>query len=129
MTKCSTSLAFYLFSPTCLIKSIKHEHSCKILYFLCISSNCGSNCIVIVSRILFQVCTETWIYISPTRPKVIKHFSCSTQLSMKFQLFIETKMLKNKDISCFPTLRWCFHHAYKCFKFHHALNVLEFKHL
>ena len=28
------SLAFYLFSPTCLINSIKHEHSCKILYIL-----------------------------------------------------------------------------------------------
>ena len=25
-------LAFYLFFPTCLINSIKHEHSCKILY-------------------------------------------------------------------------------------------------
>ena len=30
--KCSASLAFYLFSPTRLINSIKHEHSCKILY-------------------------------------------------------------------------------------------------
>ena len=30
--KCSTSLAFYLFFPTCLINSINHEHSCKILY-------------------------------------------------------------------------------------------------
>ena len=30
--KCSASLTFYLFSPTCLINSIKHEHSCKILY-------------------------------------------------------------------------------------------------
>ena len=30
--KCSASLAFYLFSSTRLINSIKHEHSCKILY-------------------------------------------------------------------------------------------------
>ena len=30
--KCSASLAFDLFSPTRLINSIKHEHSCKILY-------------------------------------------------------------------------------------------------
>ena len=30
--KCSTSLAFYLFSQTCLIKSTKHEHSCKVLF-------------------------------------------------------------------------------------------------
>ena len=27
--KCSASLAFYIFSPTRLINSIKHEHSCK----------------------------------------------------------------------------------------------------
>ena len=33
--KCSASLAFYLFSPTRLINSIKHEHSCKILYIKC----------------------------------------------------------------------------------------------
>ena len=26
------SITFYLFSPTCLMNSIKHEHSCKILY-------------------------------------------------------------------------------------------------
>ena len=26
------NLAFYVFSPTCFINSIKHEHSCKILY-------------------------------------------------------------------------------------------------
>ena len=30
--ECSASLAFYLFSLTLLINSIKHEHSCKILY-------------------------------------------------------------------------------------------------
>ena len=30
--KCSASLAFYLFPPPRLVKSIKHEHSCKILY-------------------------------------------------------------------------------------------------
>ena len=32
MIKCFASLAFYLFSPTSLIKSIKHEHSSKIQY-------------------------------------------------------------------------------------------------
>ena len=34
-------------------------------------------------------------------PEVIKK-SCSTELSIKFQL-IKTKMLKNKDFSCFQT--------------------------
>ena len=39
---CSASLAFYLFSPTRLINSIKHEHSCKILYLfghMCLQSS------------------------------------------------------------------------------------------
>ena len=47
-------------------------------------------------------------------PKVIKHFSCSTQLSMKFQLPIKTKILKNKDCSCFKTQRCCIYPANKC---------------
>ena len=34
-------------------------------------------------------------------PDVIKLFSCSTQLSMKFQLFQKKFMLKIKDFSCF----------------------------
>ena len=34
MIKCWTSLTFYLFFATCLINSIKHEHSCKILYLI-----------------------------------------------------------------------------------------------
>ena len=33
--------------------------------------------------------------------KIIKLFSCFTQLSAKFQLLIKNKMLKNKDFSCF----------------------------
>ena len=36
--------------------------------------------------------------------KVIKLFSCSTQLSMKFQQLIKTKFLKKKDFSWFQTL-------------------------
>ena len=36
-----------------------------------------------------------------SRPEVMKLFSCSTQLSTKFQLLIKTKMLKNKDFSGF----------------------------
>ena len=42
---------------------------------------------------------------------VIKHFSCSTQLSTKFQLLITTQMLKNKDFSCFQTLKCVIYHA------------------
>ena len=36
--------------------------------------------------------------------EVIKLFSCSTELSVKFQMLIKTIMLKNKDFSCFQTL-------------------------
>ena len=41
-------------------------------------------------------------------------FSCSSRLSMKFQLLIETKMLENKEIYCIQTLVCCIYHAYKC---------------
>ena len=34
-------------------------------------------------------------------PAVVKLFSCSTQLSLEFQLLIKTKMLKNIGIPCF----------------------------
>ena len=37
----------------------------------------------------------------------IKLFSCSTQLSMKFQVLMKPKMLKSTDFSCFQTLRYC----------------------
>ena len=33
-------------------------------------------------------------------PEVTKLFPCSTQLSMKFQLLIKTKILTNKEVSC-----------------------------
>ena len=33
-------------------------------------------------------------------PKVIKLFSCSTQLSTKFQLLKKTKILTNEEVSC-----------------------------
>ena len=46
-------------------------------------------------------------------PEVIKLFSCSTQLSMEFQMLIKSKLLKNKDFSCFQMLRCCIYHAHK----------------
>ena len=46
--------------------------------------------------------------------KLIKLFSCSTQMSMKFQLLIKSKMLNNTDISCFKSHRCCIYRANKC---------------
>ena len=34
-------------------------------------------------------------------PEVIKLFSCSTQLSKKFQLLVKTKIPTNEEVSCF----------------------------
>ena len=47
-------------------------------------------------------------------PEVIKLFSCSTQLSTKFQLLINTKIPTNKEVSCCKSLRCCIYHANKC---------------
>ena len=49
-----------------------------------------------------------------TGHEVIKLFSCSTQLSTKFQLLIKTEIPTNEDISCFKSLRCCIYHANKC---------------
>ena len=56
----------------------------------------------------FQVCDYPG-------PEVIKHFSCSTQLSMKFKLLITIKMLKNKYFSYFQTLWYSIYRANKCY--------------
>ena len=34
-------------------------------------------------------------------------YLCSTQLSIKFQLLIKTKIPKNEGVSCFKSLRCC----------------------
>ena len=38
-------------------------------------------------------------------PQGYKTFLCSTQLSMKFQLLIKTKIPTNEKVSCFQSLR------------------------
>ena len=42
--------------------------------------------------------------ISANSDQVIKLFSCSTQLSTKFQLLIKTKIPTNEEVSCFKSL-------------------------
>ena len=55
-------------------------------------------------------------------------FSCSIQLSMKFQLLIKTKITINKELSCFKSLRCCINHANKCLNAidcWHNFNIYE----
>ena len=52
--------------------------------------------------------------ISSPGPEVIKLFSCSTELSTKFQLLIKTKIPTNEEVSCFKPLGCCIYHANKC---------------
>ena len=47
-------------------------------------------------------------------PEIIKLFSCSTQLSTKFQLIVKTKIPTNEEVSCFKSLRYCDYPANKC---------------
>ena len=55
-----------------------------------------------------------YVSISSPGPEVIKLFSCSTQLSSKFQLLIKTKIPTNEEVSCFKSLRCFIYHANKC---------------
>ena len=52
-------------------------------------------------------------YILITGPGGYKTFSCSTQLSTKFQLLIKAKIPTNEEVSCFKSLRCCIYHAHK----------------
>ena len=47
-------------------------------------------------------------------PEVMNTFSWSTQLSMKIQLLIKTKIPTNEEAFCFKSLRCCIYHANKC---------------
>ena len=65
--------------------------------------------------------------ISANADQVIKLFSCSTQLSTKFQLLIKTKIPTNEEVSCLKSLRCCHYHAYKCKKANNCwhFNIYE----
>ena len=47
------------------------------------------------------------------RGEDIKLFSCLSQLRIKFQLLIKTKIPTTKEVSCFKSLIWCIYHANK----------------
>ena len=49
-----------------------------------------------------------------TAPAPIKLFSCSTQLSRKFQPLIKTKIPTNEEVFCLKSLRCCIYNANKC---------------
>ena len=52
--------------------------------------------------------------ISLWKRELVKLFSCSTQLSTKFQLLLKTRIPTNEDVFCFKSLRGCINHANKC---------------
>ena len=57
-------------------------------------------------------------YTSHTEPgpglEIIKHFSCSTQLSMKFKLLINAKIVKNCGKFRLKTQKLVIYPAHKC---------------
>ena len=70
--------------------------------------NINSNQNVISGAVLI------WVYTFCPGPEVIKLFSCSTQLSTKFQLLIKAKIPTNEEVPCLKSLRYCIYHANKC---------------
>ena len=47
---------------------------------------------------------------------------------MEIQMLIKTKMLKNKDISCFQTLRCCIYRANKCLNANNCWHFNIYEH-
>ena len=102
-----TSTVSHLFKVTCLNK---HAYATFHLfpYFLCASREVQAE-----SRAKIWLQAPQWLQML-SGPKVIKLFSCSTQLSMKFQLLIKTKIPTKEEVYCFKSLRCCIYHTYKC---------------
>ena len=68
-----------------------------------------------ISNLYFTVPEKYLLAIeTKVRPQGYKTFSCSTQLSMKFQLLIKTKIPSNEEVSFFKSYRCCIDHANKC---------------
>ena len=62
-----------------------------------------------------KFCHPHHLGLNATKPgHTYKMFLCSTQLNMKFQLLVKTKILTKEDGSCLKSLRCCIYHAYKC---------------
>ena len=62
--------------------------------------------------------------INPNKPgpEVIKPFSCSTQLSMRFQLLIKTKIGTNEEVSCFKA---AYSVTFDLFNFRNNVSIFQ----
>ena len=72
-------------------------------FFLCVDIVCLSTYLLVVIQekgkdVLFQSVKKEF------RPLCYKTFSCSAELSMKFQLLMKIRIPKNKDFSSFKTI-------------------------
>ena len=74
---------------------------CSFLFALCFTI------------LAFTRCNKTHYFymLFSARPQGYKKKSYSTQMSMKFQLLIKTKISTIKIISCIKSLRCCIYHA------------------
>ena len=87
-----------IFHENHLLADDSHVISCLIFSKIRKDVAKISSAAVVISALRDKIRNNLVFYVKPG-PKVIKLFSCSTQLSMKFQLFIKTKILKNKNFS------------------------------
>ena len=90
-----------------------------VIYKVCLCCKFGTGHIQRMNKMclnkMFDLSVKRQVMLtSKSGTELIKLFSCSTQLSMEFQMIIKSKMLKNKDFSCFQMPRCCIYHAHKC---------------
>ena len=63
------------------------------------------------------------------RPRGYKAFSMLKSIEHETQLPIKSKMVKNKDCSCFRTLRCCMYPAHKCLNASNCWHLNNYKHI
>ena len=94
-----------------VLQSMKRTDVKSVLFFQTARQMSSGKDFFIKVRMLF---VHALGLVKKPGPKVIKLFSCSTQLSTKFQLLIKTKISTNIEDSCFKSLRCCIYLANKC---------------
>ena len=126
------------YQSACCLTNCIHVKGCLVCMHVRVYT-CQSKCHIIVGNLMPRLISQShilaifvytaklkyppnvsvlqYLFTSGTHregPNVIKLFSCSTQLSTKFQLLIRTKIPTNKKVSCFKSLRCFIYHANQC---------------
>ena len=83
--------------------NLQHSNTCKHVFSSLVENSVNPDQMTLVSqslRFILSLRLYSSFITSRPGPEVIKLFSCSTQLSTKFQLLVKIKMPTNEEVCC-----------------------------